>query len=240
VTREPPLFAAEGFGKRFRSRVVLKNASIWAHPGRICVLFGRNGSGKTTLLRCALGQLGADHGVVRFDGRSWERPRLWRLAREGVMYLPVDGGLRRGGQVRAQLDAFARLHGGMDAEAVAERAGVAHLLDGGTDALSGGEVKRVALATALARDPRCLIADEPLAAVTPRDQEAVAGMLRQLAAGGCAIIVTGHDVRALLDVADDVVWMTAGTTHGLGSPADALRHDQFRREYLGPGAPAVA
>ena len=52
---------------------------------------------------------------------------------------------------------------------------------------------------------------------------------------GAAIVLTGHEVPDLLALADDVVWLTAGTTHGLGSPAAAITHDQFRREYLGPG-----
>jgi hypothetical protein len=43
----------------------------------------------------------------------------------------------------------------------------------------------------------------------------------------------------LMELADDVVWMVAGTTHGLGAAADAARHDQFRREYLGPTRTAL-
>ncbi|HUF65078.1 MAG TPA: hypothetical protein VMM17_03795 [Gemmatimonadaceae bacterium] len=49
-----------------------------------------------------------------------------------------------------------------------------------------------------------------------------------------AAVITGHEVRHLLEIADDVVWMTAGTTHRLGAPHTAAVHDQFRREYLGP------
>ena len=66
------------------------------------------------------------------------------------------------------------------------------------------------------------------------DRELIAGILRDLASEGCALIVSGHEVSQLLDIADDVVWMTSGTTHGLGAPAVALANDQFRREYLRP------
>ena len=55
-----------------------------------------------------------------------------------------------------------------------------------------------------------------------------------MARQGCAIVITGHEVRQLLNTADDIVWMAAGTTHGMGTPAEAVRHEQFRREYLGP------
>ena len=58
-------------------------------------------------------------------------------------------------------------------------------------------------------------------------------MLSELAAGGAAVVITGHEVSALLDAADHVTWCTSGTTYELGPPATATRHDQFRRDYLG-------
>ena len=53
---------------------------------------------------------------------------------------------------------------------------------------------------------------------------------------GCAVVISGHEVHTLLDVADRITWCTAGTTDELGSPADARAHEAFRREYLGPGS----
>jgi len=61
----------------------------------------------------------------------------------------------------------------------------------------------------------------------------VATALRARAAAGTAILVTGHEVEDLFDLADEVIWMVAGTTHGLGPPDEAARHHQFRLEYLG-------
>ena len=101
--------------------------------------------------------------------------------------------------------------------------------------LSGGERRRAELALAMMRRPRCLLADEPFAGINPSDGEVLAAALREMAREGCAIVVTGHEVPQLLALADSVVWMVAGTTHGLGSAAEAVSHSQFRREYLGPG-----
>jgi ABC-type lipopolysaccharide export system ATPase subunit len=61
----------------------------------------------------------------------------------------------------------------------------------------------------------------------------VAAALRSRADAGAAILVTGHEVEDLLDLADEVIWMVPGTTHGLGTPEEAARHAQFRLEYLG-------
>ena len=233
-----PLFAAEGFGKRFGGKRVLKSASVWGQAGRITVLLGRNGSGKSTLFRCALGLIAADHGVVHFDGTSWMKPALADLARRGVMFLPAEGALVRGRTLGEQMDAYGwRFRSGASVSGIAERLRLADALDRPTDELSGGELRRAAIAVALARQPRCLIADEPFAGASPRDAEAMKEGLLELAATGCAIIVSGHEVPTLLEVADDVVWMAAGTTHGIGSPVEARAHEQFRREYLGPVSP---
>jgi ABC-type branched-subunit amino acid transport system ATPase component len=58
-------------------------------------------------------------------------------------------------------------------------------------------------------------------------------LLRRLAAGGCAVVVTGHEVPVLFAAADHVTWCTGGMAYELGSPEEAARRDAFRREYLG-------
>jgi ABC-type lipopolysaccharide export system ATPase subunit len=111
---------------------------------------------------------------------------------------------------------------------------VEELLDKTVLEMSGGEERRAEMAVAWARKPSVLIADEPLAGLAPKDQEVVAGVIRSMARDGTGVILSGHDVRPLLELADEIVWMVAGTTHGLGSSDEARAHDQFRKEYLGP------
>ncbi|HEX6588738.1 MAG TPA: ATP-binding cassette domain-containing protein [Longimicrobiales bacterium] len=230
-----PLFAAEGVGRRFGSRLVLKNGSCWVQPGRITSIFGRNGSGKTTLLRCATGLTRMDHGVVHYDGASHLRPSLAALARRGLMFVPAEGVLMRGRRVVPQIDAFAwRFRAGRTTQQALDALRLDHVGDAITDELSGGEQRRASIAAVIARAPRCLLIDEPLAGVAPKDRELISTTLRQIAAAGCGILLTGHDVESVLEISDDVIWMTAGTTHGIGTPADAVAHEQFRREYLGP------
>jgi lipopolysaccharide export system ATP-binding protein len=235
-----PRFAADSIGRQFGTRVVLRTASVWAHDGRITALLGRNGCGKSTLLRIAAGVLAPDHGVVRIDETAFTRPRLARLAALGVFYVPQDGLLMRWQTVRQHLAAIAwrfgaaRRAASVDTRRDDDPLDVASLLDARPHELSAGERRRAELALALARRPRVLLADEPLHGIAPLDAERVLRALRVLADDGAAIIVTGHEVRALLDAADDIVWMTAGTTHHLGTPVKARAHDQFRREYLGP------
>jgi ABC-type multidrug transport system ATPase subunit len=232
--RAQPLFAADSIGKSFGSRTILKAASIWARPGKITVLFGRNGCGKSTLLKIGAGLLRADHGVVQFDGRAYLRPRLDELASRGLFYLPDRDLLSRRLTVREQIRAVEWRFGASRTAEVLERLDVGGLLDQTPVEISGGERRRVEIAAAWIRAPRCLLADEPFAGIDPADAEVVAEEFRGMAQQGCAIVITGHEVRQLLDTADDIVWMTSGTTHGMGTPEKAIQHEQFRREYLGP------
>jgi lipopolysaccharide export system ATP-binding protein len=234
VTPERPLFSADSVGKRFGDRTVLRAASVWGWPGCVTALFGRNGCGKSTLLRIGAGLMAADQGVVHLDGRAYLRPRLHQLARRGLFYLPDRGLLSPRSTVGEHLRAV-RWRFAPPAEPFPEALEVAPLLDRLPGTLSGGERHRAEIAVAWARNPHCLLADEPFAGISPADAERIGAALRALARRGCALVVTGHEVPQLMETADEVVWMTAGTTHGVGSPAAALAHEQFGREYLGMG-----
>lgn len=228
------IFAADSIGKSFSARTVLKAASVWAEPGKITVLFGRNGSGKSTLLKIGSGVLRADYGCIHFDGRAYLRPRLHELAQRGLFYLPDRELLSRRFTVREQLDAVEWRFGASRTVAILDRLGVAERLDQRPTQLSGGERRRAEIALASIRAPRCLLADEPFAGIGPADAEVVAMAFQQLAQEGCALAITGHEVAQLMGIADEVVWMAAGMTVGLGAPRTAMHHEQLRREYLGP------
>lgn len=232
---EDALLTAQSIGKSFWQTEVLKAATLWCHAGCITALMGRNGSGKTTLLKIAAGRLRADYGAVHFAGEVWERPRASALVRRGLFYLADRGMLSTVGTVRQHLDVVCRCFGTDGLEDTAETLGIAHVLDVKAYKLSGGERRRAELAMMLLRKPTCVLADEPMAGLTPRDRVVVAEALRTLAREGAGVVVTGHDVPDLFEVADHVTWMAAGTTHQIGTPAEARKHDQFVREYLGPG-----
>ncbi len=231
----PPVLSADSLGKRFGRHQVLKGASFDAVPGRVTAIMGRNGSGKSTLLDLVAGVKAPDFGTIRFADRIWERPRLAVMARHGLYYLHQQAPLSSRFLVVDYFRAVVRRFGGEAMEAAVELLRLGTLLDDYPHALSGGERARVALGLALTRQPTCLLADEPFAGLAPLDQELVASGLARLSASGCGVAVTGHDVPILFDLAGDVVWVVAGTTESLGSPAEAATHDRFRRDYLGPG-----
>jgi ABC-type multidrug transport system ATPase subunit len=227
-----PILAAESIGKSFGRRVVLTAAGLWATPGRITAVLGRNGCGKTTLLRIACGVLRPDYGVVIFEEQRLLHPKLWQLARRGLFFLPERSLLHWGMSCACHYDAISHHYPDARVDEAVDLLRLNDLMDRKPSQLSGGEKRRMEVGLALARRPTCLLADEPFLGIMPTDGDLLQLAFRELADAGVAVVVTGHEVRSLLDMADDVVWHTAGTTHVLGSPTAAREHDQFRREYL--------
>jgi lipopolysaccharide export system ATP-binding protein len=228
------LLSADSIGKRFGELRVLSAATVHAEAGVVTALVGRNGSGKSTLLKIMAGLEAPDHGVLRFRGRTYLRTRLFRLAREGVFFLPVDRpGLTRTLTLREHLAALRRRFGTEHPDAVVEALRIAHLLDASPETWSGGERRRAELAVALLRAPACLLADEPFLGITPADTDLFVDAFRALARRGTAVVLTGHEVPFVFAVADRVTWLTSGTTRPLGTPAEAERDWAFRRDYLG-------
>jgi ABC-type multidrug transport system ATPase subunit len=225
---------ADSIGKTFGRRRILTAASVRVFAGCVTALLGRNGCGKSTLLRTMIGFTRADWGSVHCNGRRVERPALHRLARHGVFYIPERNLLTRTHTVARHFASLQRTFPAAVVRTAIEHFRIGDLLDRLPRQLSTGERRRVEIALAFAREPRCLLADELFLGLAPRDAETIAAAVRDFAKRGCGVLVTGHEVDSLLAIADAVVWMVAGTTHSLGPPEAALLHDQFRREYLGP------
>lgn len=225
---------ADWIGRSFRGRRVLTTATLHVHAGEIVALLGRNGTGKSTLLRICAGVLRADHGVLHFAGDVVRRPRLHYLARRGLFLLPERGLLARGRSLDAQIAQCARRWNVADVGGALNRLELQddELLQREVVSLSSGERRRAEFALAYMRRPVCLLGDEPFQGIAPNDVERISDVMRELAAAGCAIVVTGHEVPPLLAVADRIVWLTAGTTHDLGSPEHAVEHHSFRADYL--------
>lgn len=194
---------------------------------------GRMGAGKSTILKICAGLVRADTGWIQFLGEQYFRPRLFQLAPRGLFYLPERDGLVVGLTVSAHFKALRRRFGVTDCNEIIELLKLETVMDSKLETLSGGEERRVSMAMAMLRKPQCLIADELFRSVDPVLAELLGSCLRRMASMGCAILVTGHELRLLSPYLDSVVWVTAGTTYSLGAADTAWKDERFRREYLG-------
>ena len=225
----------DGVGKSFGGRRVLTAASLYARPGQVLGLLGRNGAGKTTLLRIAAGVMRADHGNVFVDDVLVESPRLARLAMRGLYFMPADGSLSGALRIEEQLALVTSRFGTRPDTSLLAELRIAELLPARVRELSGGERRRVALALAVARQPRCLLADEPLRDLAPIDADACARVLRAIAETGASVVLTGHEIPTVMTLVDHVTWCTGGSTRELGAPGAAAAEWAFQREFLGFG-----
>ena len=193
-------------------------------PGTgITVLFGPSGSGKTTLLRCIAGLQRASHGFLAINGDVWQnsdrgifvpthkRP-LGYVFQEANLFphLSVKGNLQFGLKRIASPSAT-------DLQHILELLGIDHLLDRTPDRLSGGERQRIAIARALALNPKILLMDEPLAALDfKRKQEILPFLGRLHQELNIPVIYVTHSQQEVAQLADHIVIIEEGVTSQSG------------------------
>jgi cobalt/nickel transport system ATP-binding protein len=228
------LFELESLTFRF-NRVVALDALTMSIPagGRIGLL-GANGSGKSTLLRILDGLYFPDSGHVRFEGEALTERRFGddRFAhgfrrRVGMVFQNPDAQLFNA----TVLDevAFGPLQLGWRAADVRERVmdaldrfRIEHLKDRVPQRLSGGEKKRVALASVLVMDPDVLLLDEPTDALDPRSQSQVVDLLMGWADGSKSVITATHHLGILEEIADRCFVLDRGRLAAERTPSDLL------------------
>ena len=195
----------------------LKETDMVLPDGRLTVLEGRSGSGKTTLLNILAGVQNPSGGKVLYDGTD-----LYSMDDESLSRFRNDhcGIVPQGQTAVAALTVLENvmLPGtiyGVDkglrerAEALLEKMKIADLKDVLPAELSGGEIRRMAIARALVRDPVVLFADEPTSDLDDENTEAVFGILREIAEAGKSVLVVTHE-RNADRYADDMYHMESG------------------------------
>jgi ABC-type multidrug transport system ATPase subunit len=228
-----PTLHADCLSWRHSSEQVLTSATLRAWPGKIVALLGRVGSGKSTLLKICAGLLEPHDGWIQLNGRLFTHPRLSQMAGHGLFYLGEDKNLVPAITLQQHFDAIQYRFGVGDTKHAVESLQLTDLLLRRPLTYSGGERRRAELGLALVRNPGCLLVDEVFRGIDPIAVDLMGRSLRTLAARGCAIVVSGHEMRAILPIADSVTWVTAGTTYDLGTASEAMANHNFRREYLG-------
>lgn len=198
---------------QFGTAVIHEHVNLIVRRKQIVALVGGSGSGKTTLLKQMLGLLHPSAGTVMIQGNPPDAPELRRVAAARIGMLFQQGALFSTFSVIENI-AFPLLeHGAVSREAALQSAAVKLQMVGlkMTDAwkrpsdLSGGMIKRVALARALIMDPPLLLLDEPTAGLDPEASEdfvaLLASMHREMA---LTVVMVTHDLDTIFEVATHV------------------------------------
>lgn len=193
------MLEVEGIYKSYGNRAVLKGISFWAEPGECIGIVGGNGCGKTTLLSILAGVNRPDRGAVRFDGTDAVGKR--KIFDRSAAYVPQENPLIpelsaadnyrlwfRGNKKDMEKDLE---HG------VGHVLGLKEFLGTRADRLSGGQKKRLSIASALSNRASVLIMDEPGAALDLAAKQEILGYIKSFVAQGGTVILTSHEMTEL-------------------------------------------
>jgi putrescine transport system ATP-binding protein len=234
-----PLLRIEGVSKSFGGFLAVDRLSLDIGAGEFFALLGPSGCGKTTLLRMLAGFETPDEGRILLGGRDiapvlpHERPVNMMFQNYALFpHLSVRDniafGLKRAGMARAAIDTrVGEMVALVKLEGMEKRK---------PDQLSGGQRQRVALARSLARRPKVLLLDEPLAALDKKLRESTQRELMELQRRlGMTFIVVTHDQEEAMTMANRIGVMDAGRLQQVATPRDLYEAPRSRwvAEFVG-------
>jgi signal transduction histidine kinase/ABC-type multidrug transport system ATPase subunit len=213
-----PELSVSGITVRFGTLTALEGVSLALRTGEVVALAGENGAGKTTLIRAVAGDVTPASGVIRVGGQA-VAPVPTAAAKLGVRVvwqdlsladnLDVAANVMLGNERRRHLFSEVALH--KDAAGLLKRLDIP-LRDTTRPVkmLSGGQRQMVAVARAMAHNPRILLLDEPTASLGVREAELVERLITRLRAQGTTILLSGHDTDLMFRLADRIVVLRHG------------------------------
>ncbi len=229
-------FELENVSYSYGQVPALRDIQLAIPKGRRIALLGANGSGKSTLLRLLAGLSFPANGQIRFCGEAFSKERLDEeefffqfRRRVGVVFQNPDVQLFNG-NVFDEL-AFGPLQMGWPTPKIRERVEeilremrIGDLKDRAPHRLSGGEKKRVAIASVLVLEPEVLLLDEPTAALDPASQTQIVELLASWKNTGRTIVIATHDLDALEDLADHCYLLKEGRIVAEADPLTMLHN----------------
>ncbi len=208
---------------RDRQELALRDVSLAIEAGELVTVWGQRRSGRSTLMRVAAGLEAPDEGIVRFRGRDLSKHGTGGFG-EGIRFCRKTFRPAHGRDVLEQL-ITAQLHGvgprlarvrALDALACTGALACTTCAPG---ALSSAELTRVAIARALTHRPRMLVIDEPTLGVDLRERDQILSLLRSLAGGDMAVLMSAGETPCLSG-SDRALAIDRGALRGRLAPAE--------------------
>ena len=223
-----------GLGKRYGSTWALHECTLAIPAGHVAALVGPNGAGKTTLLNLAVGLADPTAGAVTVLG---DLPPGSPAALDGIAFVAQDTPVYKNLPAADMLHLTANLNRRFDQHFAEARLGELGIpLNRKAGKLSGGQQAQLALTLALARRPRLLVLDEPVAMLDPvARHDFMATVLAAAADDGVSVVLSSHVLAELERVADYLILLSRGRVQVAGEVEDLLAS---HRMLTGPAAEA--
>ena len=238
----------KGVSKRFGGVVANNNISLSVPEGRITGLIGPNGSGKTTLFNSIVGHHPIDEGSIFFEGREISHLRVQQIARRGL--LRTFQQTRIYGKMNCMdnmmisvpqrnlpfIQLFSKISGETveRAETLLEFVGLYQKRFLPAGSLSFGQQKLLEFAMALMNEPKVLLLDEPTAGINPT---LINGLIDRLLRAnrdfGITLFVIEHNMRVIMNLADNIYCLAHGEMLAHGTPDEIQNDKRVLDAYLG-------
>ena len=216
--------------KSFDGQEVLKNVSVNFDPGKTNLIIGQSGSGKTVLLKSLVGLHEIDKGAIIYDGRNFSAMnfKARKEIRQEIGMVFQGGALFDSSTVEENvmypLDMFTKWpkEKKLDrANFCLNRVNIINANKKFPSELSGGMQKRVAIARAIALNPKFLFCDEPNSGLDPKTAILIDNLIKEITEEyKTTTVVNTHDMNSVMEIGDKVVFIFKGEKYWEGSSAE--------------------
>jgi len=248
------LLRVEKLGMSFGGLRAVSDVDLEVPAGKITAIIGPNGAGKTTFFNLVSGFCMPTAGRIVFDGDDVTDLPAHRVARRGIARTfqttrlfpeaPVLDNVIVGRRLHTRSNVFDAIlrssrHRREEAESrekaleALEATGTLDLADVPVGSISQEARKRVAIALALATEPRLLLLDEPAAGINPHETDGLTSLIRSLVGRGVTICLVEHKMRMVMDLSDHVAVLNYGKKIAEGTPDEIRRNPKVIDAYLG-------
>jgi phospholipid/cholesterol/gamma-HCH transport system ATP-binding protein len=227
--------------KSFDGNEVLKNISMVFEQGKTNLIIGQSGSGKTVLLKSILGLFEVDKGEIWYNDRDFTKIReKERKALRREMGMVFQGGalfdsISVEGNVRFPLDMFTKMSVAekkkrvefcLDHVNIAKKA-----FNLNPSEISGGMQKRVAIARAIALNPKYLFCDEPNSGLDPETATVIDKLLLELTKEfQMTTIINTHDMNSVIEIGESILFISKGEKEWVGNKTEILKSGNQKME----------
>ncbi len=225
--------------KKIKGREILRGVNLELTQGQIVALIGPNGAGKTTTFSILCGLLKPDTGTIRLNDKDITDLPMYKRARLGIGYLPQEASIFRGLSVEENIYAVLdmREYSKTDKKQILEKLikelSLEQVRKSPAVSVSGGERRKLEIARALATSPKFILLDEPFAGIDPLAIADMKEMIRVLKNRGIGVIITDHNVRDTLPLADYAYLLFDGKVLLEGTAKEIIKDKNARKIYLG-------
>ncbi|HBA99793.1 MAG: ABC transporter ATP-binding protein [Bacteroidetes bacterium GWD2_45_23] len=221
--------------KEFDGKLVLADINTTFHKGVVNMIIGKSGSGKTVLLKCLVGLISPTSGEIWYDSRKFTgmKSREIRRLRRDIGMLFQGAALFDSRTVLENvmfpLEMFSRKNKRerrKRAEFCLERVNLSEAATLYPSEISGGMKKRVAIARAIALNPKYLFCDEPNSGLDPKTSQLIDELIQDITTDfGMTTVVVSHDMNSVINIGDNVIFINEGIKEWEGSKAEVMDAD---------------